>query len=143
MKNKSRHRVPTLTAMPEPVISERYQTEIDMSTQRLERRYRKAQRALEAAEKRAARAWADVVKNARGAKRRHSDLQALVEERRAELREIERLMMPADHTSRDGRRRHVRHESGAITVPLGATTGQRPRQTSPRVFPVHVEETAR
>jgi hypothetical protein len=52
---RSRHRIPAcaLQSRLEP-ISERYQTEVDMSTTRLEQRYRRAQKALEAAEQRAA-----------------------------------------------------------------------------------------
>jgi hypothetical protein len=137
---KSRHRVPILAAPESALISGRYQVEVDMSTQRLERRYRKAQRALEAAEKRAAKAWAEVLKKTRGARRRHLDLQALVEDRRRELREIERLMMPTDYTGRDSRRRLVRHETAAISIPLGGTTGQRQKQSAAPTFPVKVRE---
>jgi len=39
------------------------------------------------------------------------------------MREIEVLMRPAAYNGRDGHRRDVRHESGEIIIPLGATTG--------------------
>jgi hypothetical protein len=54
---RSRHRIPLCALEPrsEPVTPE-YQAEVDASMDRLERRYRKAQKALEAAEARAERA---------------------------------------------------------------------------------------
>lgn len=45
-------------------------------------------------------------------------------------------MMPSDHSSRDARRRQVRHEAAAITVPLGATTGKPLKREQPPTFPV-------
>jgi hypothetical protein len=50
-------------------------------------------------------------------------LTALVEQRRAELRRIESLMM-RDTAGRDGRRRLVRQEAGAIDIPLGETAAR-------------------
>jgi hypothetical protein len=61
-----------------------------------------------------------------------------VEDRRRELRQIELLMMPSAYHGRDGRRRLVRQESGAITIPLGATTGQRLKPEPAPVFPVQI-----
>lgn len=138
----SRHRVPTLTMVSDPVTPE-YQAEVDRSMARLERRHVKAQKALEAAEKRAAKA-AVAAQNIRDHKAqvRHRDLLAVVEERRRELHQIELLMMPSNYSGRDGHRRHARHESGAITIPLGATTGQRqPSQPLP-TFPVETRRKA-
>lgn len=47
------------------------------------------------------------------------DLQGEIEERRRELREIERLMMPATYGGRDSRLRKVRHETGTGVMRLG------------------------
>lgn len=118
-------------------VDERYQREVDYSSARLERAYRKAAHALEAAEKRAARAEAAFTRNVRSTRLRgdHVRLQALVEERRRELRQIAALMIPATVAGRDAHRRHVRQETGAIVVPLGGTTGERKRLKIP-VFPV-------
>ncbi|OBB15081.1 hypothetical protein A5761_15190 [Mycolicibacterium setense] len=52
---QSRHRVPTLTVAPDEITPE-YQAEIDMSMEKLARRYEKAQKALQAAEAKAERA---------------------------------------------------------------------------------------
>lgn len=138
---KSRHRIPpeALVIRSDP-IDERYQAEIDVSITRLERRYRRAQKALEAAERRAERARRDlatVSNSRRRAKQRYYDqLLLLVEERRRELREIELLMIPQDYNGRDHKRRIVRHEPGRILIPLGATTGERPKVEKPPIFPV-------
>ena len=124
-KTKSRHRIPTFVLQnalaPDP-ISERYQIEVDMATNRLERRYRKAQRALEVAERKAEAARIALQRNQsdRAARAYHQQLLELVETRRAELREIEALMMPSDY-GRDRTRRTVRHENGEIHIPLGET----------------------
>lgn len=193
---QSRHRVPTLTFRSDPITPD-YQDEIDRSISKLELRYKKAQKALEAAEARAERARLQAesltekqakaqlvaanrlanerrlsefietikqaAKRARVAESRaHLERQRLqvearrneetrrrreeakqlrerarlisqarsslslreaeVDERRRELREIEKLMIP-DFLSggRDSRRRLVRLESAAIEVPLGGT----------------------
>jgi hypothetical protein len=138
---KSRHRIPdcALELRSDP-ISDRYWTEVWASTARLERQYRKAQQALEAAERRAekARAAVESAKTRaanRQAQQRYDKLLLIVEDRRRELREIQRLMQ-ADGYGRDAKRRHVRQEAGAITIPLGATTGQRPKPAPIPVFPV-------
>lgn len=215
---RSRHRIPDCALQPksEP-ITERYQAEIDASTARLEQRYRKAEKALAAAEAKAERVrqhierlaaqqeqatrvaehraaeqqraleYIDRIKAAAQhsrdtaaraeLERRHRDaiarrntatalrkaeakaarereqqirlrrrdydtLLLTVEDRRRELAEIERLMQ-IDGYGRDSRRRHIRHEAGAITIPLGATTGQRPKQAPAPVFPVHTQKTGR
>jgi hypothetical protein len=125
---QSRHRVPTFVlenALQGESISERYQGEVDASVAKLERRYAKAQKALEAAERRAEKVrLAAEVAATRGAKvkaeREHSRLLLLVEDRRQELKEIEKLMMPATYMGRDRRRRvRARHETGAGTIQLG------------------------
>ncbi|WP_157663001.1 hypothetical protein [Prescottella equi] len=46
-------------------------------------------------------------------------LELQIEERRRELREIERLMMPSHYGNRDSRSRGARHETGAGQVHLG------------------------
>lgn len=56
--------------------------------------------------------------------------------RRRELEFIRSLMVPSAHGNRESRRRLVRQESGAITVALGATTGQRPKALQIPTFPV-------
>lgn len=138
--NRSRHRVPTITVVVSDPISDRYQIEVDMSTQRLERRYCKAVKALEAAQRRAERAQrrlqARQVTKRAAAQREYDTLLLIVEDRRRELHEIELLMMPIDYGGRDTRRRHVRHEAGAITIPLGATTGEHQKTTPTPIFPV-------
>lgn len=63
---KSRHRIPSQAfAYKEPVISERYQAEIDRSVSSLTRKYRRAEEALEKAllkKERLEREWAVVEK---------------------------------------------------------------------------------
>lgn len=139
--HKSRHRVPVLSDPESATLDERYQREVDYSSSRLERAYRKAQNALAAAEKRAAKAEAAYVRNVRNVRLRrdHERLQILVEDRRAELRQIELLMTPEAYRTRDGRRRTVRQEAEAILIPLGDTTGHRKRLKIP-IFPVVVEK---
>lgn len=136
----SRHRVPLFDNFADdPIIDERYQREVDYSTARLERAYRRAQNALQAAEKRAAKAEAAFAANVRSTRLRgdHERLQALVEDRRRELRQIAALMIPETVAGRDAHRRLVRQETGAIIIPLGDTTGERKRLKIP-VFPVVV-----
>lgn len=108
-KRASRHRHPThITPRVEP-ISERYQAEIDHSMSKLTRRYEKAKKSLEALER--AEAWAVT----KGGKSRNQTetrrMEALIEQRRAELREIQMLMMPGDYTG-----------SGNRPVPNGSGT---------------------
>jgi hypothetical protein len=139
--HKSRHRIPTCALEPRSdPIDERYQAEIDASMAHLERRYRRGQKALEAAERRAQRAARELeaaigAAARRARQRRYDTLLLIVEDRRRELREIELLMYP-DGYGRDSRRRHVRQEAGAITIPLGDTTGVRPKAEPVPVFPV-------
>jgi len=142
--SRSRHRIPdcALELKPDP-IDERYQAEIDASIAKLEQRYRRAQKALEAAARRAERGRVAVEHARTSAKKRvqrdYDKLLLIVEERRAELREIEILMMPTAYNGRDSRRRMFRHETGAITVPIGPATGQKPKQQVVPVFPVVVK----
>ena len=123
---RSRHRIPNcaLELKCDP-ISEQYQAEIDASTAKLEMRHRKALMSLEAADRRASRIDAALqrtaAKSARNkAKQEQRKIQQAIEEREAELCQIEKLMVPSTYASRDSRRRIVRMESGAITVPIGA-----------------------
>jgi hypothetical protein len=120
--NRSRHRIPLCAyAVRSDSVEDRYQAEVDSSTARLERRYRKAAKALEAAEHRADRARVLAAANIkdRKARRRHVQLVELVEERRRELRQIELLMMPTPYNGRDSRRRGARHETGGGGIALG------------------------
>lgn len=125
--NKSRHRVPThaLQLRSDP-ISERYQREIDMSMERLEQRYRKAQRALQVTERKVERARREAEDNTRNRenRRKYNELLELVEQRRRELRQIELLMMPATYNGRDSRRRGARHETGDGTISLAGQPHQ-------------------
>ncbi|MEN6535089.1 MAG: hypothetical protein ABFD89_15600 [Bryobacteraceae bacterium] len=186
---RSRHRIPSfvLEQKSDP-IDDRYEVEVEASTARLERRYRKLQKALANAEAKASRiaeetarlaaAKADAERIAahraeeesklaqrineirEAAKRARVDQQRreierqrgevarkraalielrkreaqqarereiqirrkaaesltlaqTIEERRRELREIERLMMPDVYNNRDSRKRGARHETGA------------------------------
>ena len=136
----SRHRVPVLAMTSDP-ISERYQIEVNISTNRLEQRYRKAVKALEAAERRAERARRLLTESrskSRATAAHYDRLLLIVEDRRRELREIERLMMPTDYAGRDCHRRHIRQEAAAITIPLGATTGEHLKPLKIPVYPVTV-----
>lgn len=93
----SRHRIPTLVVRPSDPIDERYQAEIDHSVNKLTRKYESARKRLEVAEKRA-----EKLINTRSRKRARDDelagLMRVIEARRAELHELERLMMPGDYT---------------------------------------------
>lgn len=139
---RSRHRIPdcALTLEPDP-ISDRYWREVWASTARLERQYLKAQKALAAAERRTEKARktvdAAITRTSnRQAQRKLDGLLLVVEERRRELHQIELLMIPTDYNGRDSRRRGARHESGAITIPLGATTGEPIKCDPIPIFPV-------
>lgn len=107
---KSRHRIPSNLPMRSDIITDRYQVEIDRSTTRLERHWRRAKKALVAAEAKHARAAGAA---------RVRELGKLVAMRRDELQKIEILMRPPN--TRDSQRRLVRQESGEITIPLGGT----------------------
>lgn len=80
---KSRHRIPVLVAT-EPVIDDAYQAEIDQSIARLEAKYRKAKKALAAAELKAERARV----HADNLARKQADAQLVAENR---LRNEQRL----------------------------------------------------
>jgi hypothetical protein len=141
---RSRHRIPACALQPKSdPVDERYQAEIDASITKLEARYRKAEKALAAAERRAEAARAELAAAAATAsraarQRRYDQLLLIVEARRRELHQIE-LLMQQDGYSRDSRRRHIRQEAGAITIPLGATTGQRPKPAPVPMFPVQTK----
>ncbi len=109
---KSRHRIPTLTMTSDP-IDERYQAEVDAATNRLERRHRRAQLALQKAEARALRAQQlHATQPSRANRDIRNSLERLVEQRRRELRDIERLMLPNHYAAGDSRRRRVCHRHG-------------------------------
>lgn len=79
--------------MSEPVISERYQMEIDMSTHRLKRRYEHALRARERAQHRLSVAIQKSNKSSRLA-----ELRRQLEMREYELMEIVKLMQPSNRS---------------------------------------------
>lgn len=212
-QKRTRHRIPAVALeLKSDPIDERYWAEVEASTSRLERQYRKATKALAAAEAKAERKRLHIERlveqqreAARIAERRAAEEQRLleyiqrikiaaqesrinaaraeierqrsdaiarqkaqaaarktaarvvrereqliiqqrreqdallltVENRRRELHEIERLMQ-AEGYGRDSKRRLARHESGAITIPLGATTGQHPKFDYGPTFPVEI-----
>ena len=78
-------------AVPESdPVDESYAAQVQQATERAERQYRQAQERLVRAERRLARALAE--KARAGHKKRITQLRALVEKRRAELADIERMM---------------------------------------------------
>ncbi|MFC9765242.1 hypothetical protein [Rhodococcus jostii] len=91
--------------------------------------YERARKRLEALERRAANAACTAAaqgqarrRNKRVALARERERQLLeseILERRRELREIEKLMMPDAYAGRDGRIRKARHETGAGNLHLG------------------------
>lgn len=89
---KSRHNpVPPPWYQPLPVVlTESYEREVERSTEKLERQYARAQKRVEQAETRLARAKA--VPAARAKKHQLALLEQEVELRRAELEEFRRLM---------------------------------------------------
>lgn len=93
----SRHRVPTLGVRPPDPVEDRYQAEVDHAVSKLTRRYESTRKRLEADERRAER----LVNTCQRKRTQDSELAALmvaIEARRAELHEIERLMLPGDYT---------------------------------------------
>lgn len=94
----SRHRIPMLGVRPSDPIDERYQAEIDHSISKLTRQYESARKRLEAAEKRAEK-LANTRERKRAQDNELTDLMRVIEDRRAELHELERLMMPGDYTA--------------------------------------------
>jgi hypothetical protein len=110
-RRASRHRIPTAVlerAIEPDVVDDRYQAQVDANMARVERRYRHAQKALQVAVDKAARA------EQRLASETHMrQLQSEVDRRRRELAAIEALMMPTDYASRDHRGRGaVKHQAG-------------------------------
>lgn len=90
---KITHRVPTTTPKS-AVVDDRYQAEVDRATDSAEKRHQDAQKRLLAAERRRDRLQRAEV--ARSDRRKHAEqlklAVALVEMRRAELEQIERMM---------------------------------------------------
>ncbi len=85
------HRV-RLPREPKPVeITPEYQAEVDRSTEKLERRYRLAQRAVEAARSRKERAES-IVGHAKLRRKSITEAEAVLEARLAELADLERMM---------------------------------------------------
>jgi hypothetical protein len=104
-KHKSRHRIPdcALQLRSDP-IDERYQTEVDYATNRLQRRYERAVRARDAAQRRLALALEQSAKASRLA-----ELRRQLDMREYELNEIVRLMMPANRAKVGWRPMPVTH----------------------------------
>lgn len=98
---KSRHRAaPVPWYVPAPaVLDERYQRQVDRSTEKLERQYAQAAKRLRQAEARLAR-----VQATSPAPKRHelARLEAVIQIRRDELEELRRMMVsvPASSTHR-------------------------------------------
>lgn len=85
---------------PKPVeITPEYQAEVDRSTERLERRYRLAQRAVETARARRDRA-ALIVGHAKLRRKRLAEAEAALEARIAELADLERMMTSSPASAR-------------------------------------------
>jgi hypothetical protein len=105
---RTRHRIPACAYQPAPdLIDDRYQAQIDASVARLERAYRKAQKALSAAEERLSRAETKPAPPALIV-----NLRTEVDTRERELREIELLMMPGNYAGRQHRAFTARHTHG-------------------------------
>jgi hypothetical protein len=104
-KRRSRHRIPAcaLELKSDP-IDERYQTEVDYATNRLQRRYERAVKARDAAQRRLALALTQSAKASRLA-----ELRRQVEMREYELGEIVRLMQPANRAKVGWRPMPVTH----------------------------------
>lgn len=105
MTRRSRHRaapVPWTVARP-VVLDDAYEREVQRSTEKLERAYRRAERRAQQAEARLAKAKRDP----KVSRKRHviADLEAAVQARRDELEEYRRMMVsvPASavHRGRD------------------------------------------
>lgn len=76
---------------PSAVVSDEYEAEVQRSTQRNERLYIQAQKRLEQAEARLAKARSAT--KSKNRKKQIADLEALVELRRNELEEYRRMMV--------------------------------------------------
>lgn len=89
---RSRHRIPDCAMQfhSDP-ISERYQIEVDMATNRLQRQYEHALRARDAAQRKLTLAIATSTK-----KSRLAELRRQVDMREYELAEVVRLMQPGN-----------------------------------------------
>lgn len=90
----SRHRIPPQAfAMRSDPIDDRYQVEVDYSTSRLQRRYDRACKARDAAQRRLIRAIEQSTKVSRLA-----ELRRQLEIREYELAEIVKLMQPGNRS---------------------------------------------
>lgn len=112
---KLRHRIPTAALRDSDPVTPDYQAQVDRSTAKAQVAYERAQRNLTAALRRLERADEAVLANAaKGRKKDGALVRAakvaaeLVELRREELQELERLMKaaPASSTHRSGRKGH-------------------------------------
>lgn len=85
---------------PKPVeIPPKYQAEVDRSTEKLERRYELAQKAVERARFRRERA-ALIVGHAKLRRKRLAEAEAALEARLAELADLERMMTSSPASAR-------------------------------------------
>lgn len=112
---KIRHRVPTAAFGGSDPVTPEYQAQVDRSTTKAQTAYERAQRNLAAALRRQERADEAVLANAAKGRKKDTALvraakvaAELVELRREELLELERLMKaaPASSTHRGGRKGH-------------------------------------
>jgi Rad3-related DNA helicase len=93
-KRRSRHRIPDCALeMKSDLISERYQTEIDYATNRLQKRYERALRVRDAAKQHLDKAIRKREKTSRVA-----ELRRQLEIREFELSEIVKLMQPGNRS---------------------------------------------
>jgi hypothetical protein len=119
---KLTHRPPGSSWFAAPAadhVDDGYEAEVQRSTQHGEREYQQAQGRLARAEQRLAGAVSGRATAAR--KKRLAALRALVDERRAELAALERLMTAAPVTAI----RQARHRTGRDDhLELGATAGK-------------------
>lgn len=105
---RSRHRVPALSVMSDPVDAE-YQAEVDLSMAHLEKRYAKAQKALAAAELKAQRAQ----EHAANLRRKQEESAAIAANREAEEQRLGEYIEQIKKAAKDARIRKSREELAA------------------------------
>lgn len=123
-KIKSRHRIPALTLKSDPITPE-YQAEIDRSMERLEARYRKAQKALEAAEVKAERARV----HADNLARKQSEAEAIAANRLANEKKLSEHIERIKEAARNARvaeaRAEMQRRQEEVIVKRNAETARR------------------
>lgn len=97
--SRIKHRVHIARDTKPPEITPEYQAEVDRSTEKLERRYQLAQKAVEKAKFRRERA-ALIVGHAKLRRQRLAEAEAALEARLAELADLERMMTTSPASAR-------------------------------------------